>query len=336
MILDLDRFTAAEKPYWDELDQRLQKLESDPGHDMTLEEATRFHYLYQRCSAGLARTSQIAGEVQLRAFLEALLARAYAEIHEVRGARKKWSPLGWLFGEFPATFRAHAGAFALSLGLTIAGTIFGAAALLLDPAAKAALMPFQALNESPAERVAREQRGESSKLAGHKGEFSAQLMTHNTQVAIFTLGLGATFGVGSVAVLFYNGVMLGAVTADYVKAGFAPFLAGWLLPHGSIEIPAILIAGQAAFVLAGALIGDGRRRSRRERLRHVTRPLVTLIGGAGVMLVWAGIIEAFFSQYHEPVIPYAVKIAFGVVELIALTVFLTRAGRTWKPDDTRL
>src|SRR4051812_36451809 len=113
MILDLDRFTAAEKPYWDELDQRLQKLESDPGYSLSLDEAMRFHYLYQRCSASLARTSQIAGEVQLRAFLEALLARAYAEIHEVRQARQRWSFRRWLFGEFPATFRAHSKAFAL-------------------------------------------------------------------------------------------------------------------------------------------------------------------------------------------------------------------------------
>jgi hypothetical protein len=42
------------------------------------------------------------------------------------------------------------------------------------------------------------------------------------------------------------------------------------------------------------------------------------------MLIWAGIIEAFFSQYHEPVLPYAVKIAFGLIELALLWVFLLR------------
>ena len=29
-------------------------------------------------------------------------------------------------------------------------------------------------------------------------------------------------------------------------------------------------------------------------------------------MVWAGFVEAFLSQYHEPIIPYAAKIAFGV------------------------
>jgi hypothetical protein len=46
-----------------------------------------------------------------------------------------------------------------------------------------------------------------------------------------------------------------------------------------------------------------------------------------LMLVWAGIIEAFFSQYHEPVMPYQIKIAFGVFELMILALFLGRAGR---------
>ena len=45
------------------------------------------------------------------------------------------------------------------------------------------------------------------------------------------------------------------------------------------------------------------------------------------MLTWAGIIEAFFSQYHEPVMPYAVKIGFGVFELTLLVLFLARAGK---------
>jgi uncharacterized membrane protein SpoIIM required for sporulation len=102
---------------------------------------------------------------------------------------------------------------------------------------------------------------------------------------------------------------------------------GWLLPHGSIEIPAILLAGQAGFILAGALIGWQQSLSLRMRLRIISADLVTLICGIALMLVWAGIIESFFSQYHEPVVPYEVKIAFGLVELVLLGFFLSRSGR---------
>jgi uncharacterized membrane protein SpoIIM required for sporulation len=140
------------------------------------------------------------------------------------------------------------------------------------------------------------------------------------------MALGMTWGVGTVLLLFYNGVILGAVALDYVRAGQTKFLLGWLLPHGAVEIPAILIAGQAGLVLALALIGWGTRAPVRERLREVSRDLTTLIFGVGLLLIWAGFVEAFLSQYHEPVVPYVAKIAFGLVELVLLFLFLAKSG----------
>jgi uncharacterized membrane protein SpoIIM required for sporulation len=112
-----------------------------------------------------------------------------------------------------------------------------------------------------------------------------------------------TWGIGTIIMLFYNGVILGAVAVDYIHAGETKFLLGWLMPHGVIEIPAILIAGQAGLLLASAIIGHGNRASLQTRLRNISGDVVTLIFGVGLMLVWAGFIEAFLSQYHEPVIP---------------------------------
>jgi uncharacterized membrane protein SpoIIM required for sporulation len=151
-------------------------------------------------------------------------------------------------------------------------------------------------------------------------------MTHNTKISIATLALGMTWGVGTIIMLFYNGVVLGAVAVDYMRAGETKFLLGWLMPHGVVEIPAILIAGQAGLILAFALIGRGRRSPLRTRLREISGDLSTLIFGVGLMLVWAGFIEAFLSQYHEPVIPYSAKIAFGCVELVLLFLFLAKSG----------
>ena len=213
------------------------------------------------------------------------------------------------------------------MALTLAGTAFGALALLFDAGAKQVIMPFDALQGDPGERVQREERAANPQLAGHHGSFSAQLMTHNTRVAIFTLALGVTWGIGPALLLFYNGVLLGAVALDYVRAGYSMFLLGWLLPHGVVEIPAIVIAGQAGFVLAGALIGSGDRTPRRARLRQIGPAVVTLAAGAGLLLVWAGLVESFVSQFHQPVLPYSVKIGFGVVELLLLCAFLTLSGK---------
>jgi uncharacterized membrane protein SpoIIM required for sporulation len=152
-------------------------------------------------------------------------------------------------------------------------------------------------------------------------------MTHNIRISILTMAMGMSWGVGTVVLLFYNGVILGAVAADYVHAGQVKFLLGWLLPHGVVEIPAILIAGQAGLVLAFALVGWGNRSPLRARLRIISGDVVTLIFGVGLLLVWAGIVEAFLSQYHEPVLPYSVKITFGLVELVLLVMFLARSGK---------
>jgi uncharacterized membrane protein SpoIIM required for sporulation len=325
VILDLPRFMAAEQPYWDELGKLLDKLDAEPERRLPLADLQRLHYLYERSSAGLARLDTFATEPRLRAFVESLVSRAYSEIHETRSPLK----IHWKHAvlEFPRAFRRHPGAFRLSLGITLLGCAFGWFAIRQDTQAKAVLIPFQGLMVSPAERVAKEESARADRLRGVKATISAEQNTHNIKVTIMTLAAGITWGAGTLILLFYNGVILGAVSADYVAGGQATFLAGWLLPHGSVEIPAILLGGQAGFVLAGALIGWGSREPRRARLRAVAHDLFAIVAGAACLLVWAGMVEAFISQYHQPVLPYSLKIGFGVCELAVLTGFLAFAGR---------
>jgi uncharacterized membrane protein SpoIIM required for sporulation len=322
----MQRFLAAARPVWAELERALDHLENDPDPQWDLPRTEAFYRLYQQTSAHLAEVRHLTAERELRGYLEQLVARSYARIY-VRGAsrsqRRWWR---WFTAAFPAAVRRHARAGLLSVSLFLLGAVFGAVALQIDPGAKAALLPFGHGQQTPAERVQREMQDRGKKITQARGRFSAQLMTHNTRVAFFTLGLGMTWGLGTIVLLFYNGVILGAVALDYIAGGQLVFLLGWILPHGSIEIPAILLAGQAGLVLGHALIGWGTRLPRRLRLRAVLPDLVTMAGGVAVLLIWAGIIESFFSQYHEPVIPYALKIAFGVVELAALALFLARGG----------
>jgi uncharacterized membrane protein SpoIIM required for sporulation len=328
VILDLPRFLKTERPYWEELNKLLDLIDDDRYERLTLQQVTRLEYLYQRAASALARLSTFSAEPKTTEFLESLVARAYAECHPNRVAAQRFRPFHWLFRTFPRTFRKHARAFALAVALTVAGAAFGWSVIVADSSTKNVIMPFRNLLGSPADRVKKEETAKTDRLSGHKETFSAQLMTHNIRISLLTLALGVSWGVGTVIMLFYNGVILGAVAVDYVYAGQTQFLLGWLLPHGVIEIPAILVAGQAGFVLASALIGWGESSTRRARLRTVLPDVLTLAGGFGVMLVWAGIIEAFISQYHYPVLPYSWKIAFGLVELTVLTLFLTRAGRT--------
>jgi uncharacterized membrane protein SpoIIM required for sporulation len=326
VIIDLPKFVAAERPLWEELEKLLDRIETEPNARLSLAEVQRFHLLYERTASDLARLATFSAEPGTRRYLENLVARAYGEIQETRERRRRIYPLRWFFQTLPQTFRRHLRQFQLSLAITLLGCAFGGLALWFDPDSRHATMAFGHDQITPGERVAREERQDDRTMTAHKSAFSAELMTHNTKMAILTLALGVSWGVGSAILLFYNGVILGAVAVDYIRAGQTKFLLGWILPHGVIEIPAILIAGQAGLVLAVALIGWGRRVPLARRLREVSRDLTTLMFGVGLLLVWAGLVEAFLSQYHEPVLPYELKIAFGVVELTLLTLFLARAG----------
>jgi uncharacterized membrane protein SpoIIM required for sporulation len=328
MIVNLGKFIIEESPGWERLDEQLRRLMDDPWRKLTSEEVRELERLYQRAAADLARLATFEAEPEARRYLENLVARAHAEIHGGRAESSRFRPLRWFTETFPRVWRRQARAFWVAFGLMTIGAVFGGVAIAFDPSAKSALMPFAHLQGDPAERVAREESNDEHSLDDHRASFSGMLMTHNTQVTLSAMALGMTWGLGTLILMFSNGVSLGAVAVDYMRAGQTPFLLGWLLPHGAVELPAMLVGGQAGFVLAAALLGRSRRESLMTRLRSATPDVVTLCFGAAVMLVWAGLVESFLSQYHEPVLPYMVKILFGVVELAALIWYLARAGRS--------
>ncbi len=332
MIIDLQKFVAEEKPAWKELEQLITRQEREPLAKLTLAEVKRFHYLYQRASSDLAKLTTFSADRGLQQYLEGLVSRAYCEIHETR-SHHRFRPLHWLLVIFPCAFRRHLGAFWLALAVTLAGGLFGAVALTIDNQAKNVIMPRWAphLRGDPAERVRREEATESYHGLGATG--TAFYFTHNTKVAIGAMALGFTWGIGTIVMLFYNGVILGAVLLDYAVAGQGVFVTAWLLPHGAVEIPAILVAGQAGLVLAGAVIGWGKREALFQRLRRVGKDVVTLIFGVAVLLLWAGVVESWFSQMHEPVIPYGIKIIIGCLQLLLVVLLLAKSGSGYSEEE---
>lgn len=329
MIIDIDKFILAERPYWDELEQITRTLNDKLGSGLSLAEARRYHYLYERASSDLASITTFTADSQTRRYLETLVAGAYGEIHEARQRIRRPHLWRWLSRTLPRTFRARIGAFWLSCGITAVATLIGAMLLLIDSGAKEVLLPYAHLSISPQERIAKEEAksATSDHLAGQKATGTAFYITHNTRVSFATMAMGISWGLGTITMLFINGLLLGAVFCDYIANGQALFVFAWLLPHGSVEIPAILIAGQGGLILGRALIGWGTRESLRRRLRKTGPELVTLAGGIFLLLVWAGILEANLSQYHEPALPYWLKVAIGTAQLTALIAYLALAGR---------
>jgi len=328
MILDIQKFIHSRRAEWDEFETMINALEAN-SQPLGLEEIRRFHHLYEKTAADLMKLKTFASEPQTRSYLESLIARAYGEMHGSFRRPPIWKQFSTLLAAFPAAIRRHVSLLYITLALFSAGLVFGGLALSMDATAKPVLMPFSHLLGDPSERVAEEEKQalEADPMEGGKSSFSAFLMTHNTKVAIFTLALGMTFGIGTGVLLFYNGVILGAVIADYIVAGETVFLTAWLLPHGSVEIPAILLAGQGGLLLGKTLLFAEGRRSLGQRLRLIRDDLMILIGGIALLLIWAGIIESFMSQYHEPILPYSAKIAFGAIQLAGFVAYVLFFGR---------
>ena len=328
MILNVEIFAERERVYWEELETMLNDLEKR-SIPLSITQLKRLYYLYDRVSGGLVKLSTFSGEQQLRTYLESLVSRTYCYIHTEK-RRFSFRNFGYakFTKAFPVVFRRNIVAFYLSFAVAIVGALFGGLAIALDTQAKGAIIPaqFSHLDQSPTERVVAEEQGENSKrMSQHHSSFAAHLMANNIKVSIACLALGITFGMGSMLMIFYNGLLLGAICTEYCLGGETIFMLGWLMPHGVIEIPAFILAGQAGVILGNCLLKPGG--SRKNALQEKTYDLAILICGIAVLLVWAAIVESFMSQYHEPVIPYWFKIAFGAVEFIALCWFMFFYGK---------
>src|SRR5258706_513608 len=93
MIADLRKFLAVEEQYWKELEAIVARLENCQTASLTLDEAQRYHYLYERSLSGLAKILTFSAEPETRRYLESIVSRAYAEMQETREARTRLRPL---------------------------------------------------------------------------------------------------------------------------------------------------------------------------------------------------------------------------------------------------
>jgi uncharacterized membrane protein SpoIIM required for sporulation len=329
MILDHKKYIEKEQANWNNLDSLCKRIEEDTFVELSSTELQQFYILYRRTVSALAYLKGAFAAQSLIETLEELVGRAYAIIYSEKRISTRLNWYSWFFKMFPKVFRKHFISFALSCATMLIGTLFGVFVINNNPGLKTEILPFGHGDMDPVKRVEAEETSKGSNIKGHSGTFSAYLMHNNITVSVRAIAFGITFGIGTLILLFYNGIIMGGICVDYIAAGKGVFLAGWILPHGSIEIPSILIAGQAGFVIAKTIISF-RKETFHQKLRSVGPDIAILTGGLAVMLIWAGIIEAFFSQYHEPIIPYWLKITFGIIEVIALSAFLIYGGRDGK------
>ena len=155
------------------------------------------------------------------------------------------------------------------------------------------------------------------------GMFGFYVM-NNVGIGFRSFAGGIFFGVGSALILAVNGLIIGATAGHLTRLGFGSTFWPFVVGHGALELTAIAICGAAGLLLGQALLAPGRQ-TRLAALRTRARSAIVLVLGAMAMLVLAAVIEAFWSPL--PMVPTAVKVAFGTLWWILVALYFTKAGR---------
>jgi uncharacterized membrane protein SpoIIM required for sporulation len=184
------------------------------------------------------------------------------------------------------------------------------------------LVPAAFYSESPQERVRKiESDAERIENLDQALTFGASLYEHNIRVSFLAFGLAAVTGILGLALLFFNGVLLGAVAASYVLDGVTTFFLAWVGPHGALELPAIVFGGAAGLVLARALYFPGNQ-TISASLRCVVPDVSRILAAVVIQLVIAGLVEGSFSQFSRATLPYGFKISVAALLFVSLVLYL--------------
>ena len=145
---------------------------------------------------------------------------------------------------------------------------------------------------------------------------SSAIMTNNLSVTFTTFASGILAGLGTIYMIGWNGLLLGVVGTACAKAHMSLALWSFVVAHGSLELPAIVLSGAAGMRLGYGLLFPGNY-SRRHSVAEGGRDAIQLMAGVVPMLVVAGTLEGFLSPSGAPV---AVKFAVGAT-LFSLLLF---------------
>lgn len=142
----------------------------------------------------------------------------------------------------------------------------------------------------------------------------------------FVFGLFASFG--TMAMLFYNGVMLGAFQYFFYERGLLldSVLKIWI--HGTLEISAIIIAGCAGLTVGNSLLFPGTY-SRLESFKRGIKQGVKIAIGLVPIFIMAGFLESFVTRLTlPPVVSSSIILAsaaFIVWYFILYPIYLNRS-----------
>ncbi len=155
------------------------------------------------------------------------------------------------------------------------------------------------------------EKGDPMGVYGTQGHFETTMliMFNNLQVMAKFFFLGITFGLGTLLITFYNGVMVGSFHHMMINEGQGVALFSAVYMHGTIELTSIVVSTAAGFVLARGLLFPGTY-SRMVSFRKYAAQGGTIVIGIMPLVVVAAFIEGYLTRYYQNLsLSFAVIIA---------------------------
>lgn len=302
--MNIKRWVTRREKNWKRLEFLLQQVEKKGLKSLKSQEIREFAGLYRTISADLARARTYNVGQTLLQDLQRLTSRSYSQIYQ-GSRRQEWRKVGefYLWG-FPQIVQKT------FLYTVIATLMFVISALIAwwyawnDPVFQTLIIPPHLLDKV-------QNQGElwMGSIVGIEPLASSNIMVNNISVSFAAIAGGITAGIYTVFIMIINGLHIGSIAALVGQNNLAyPFWA-FVFPHGSLELPAIFLAGGAGLLIGKAILFPGKYK-RTDALKVYGSQASQLLFGIVPMLIIAGIIEGFFSP--SPIIPNEIKYLTGI------------------------
>jgi len=308
-----NRWLEKRRPYWERLSKLLAQAGSGGVGQLTRAELQETALLYRQVASDLSTLRQDATARAYADHVNQLLARAHNIIYSTRRT-SFLELLRYMRDVYPAVFQRNMRYVILSLLITLGGAALGSVLTLARPQFMRTMLGPQ--------MVATIERHEmwTHSVVAVAPAATSWIMTNNLSVCFVTFAGGITFGALTLFSLFNNGMMLGVIGVACQQHGMAVDLWSFVAPHGSLELPSIILSGAAGLRLAHGVVFPGIYRWR-DSIALAGAEASRLVAGIIPLLVIAGSLEGFFSPSGAPV---WLKFTVGAMLFTLLNLWLFR------------
>ena len=320
--MKIGTFTSERQADWDHLESLLSRAKGKPER-LTADEILTMGRLYRAAIADLSRLQASNPSHPVTQGVASLVTRARPMVY--RSEPRRITPIRFITTDFWRICAERPVFLLLAAGFLLGSAVLGWIWAAVDSTAAVGMVPAEFSN-------ALDPSGGTDMGAdlSMQAQFSAYLITHNVTVAILAFSVGVFFGIGTVAVLVQNGILLGVIGGALVSGGDGAFFVELVAAHGVLELSCIVIAAAAGLRLGWALVHPGTK-TRRASLVAEARPAVLMTIGAAPWLVVAGIIEAFVSRRGLAALPMTI-VGLVVGGLFWVLMFTRGRAAETSPD----